>query len=256
MANLRAAMSGEMRRAPHRWRTVIVATASLALITAGDLVVMSTAVLPPIASAATSCGSPQPFHVHYDVATGSGSATSPNLTMITAVTISTLDAGCNGKTAKLALVGNVSGTPKTTAHVMSTATSKLGPCTQAILPSPPTVTAGSITFTLCKTGGPATDVSVHDLTGITLAVAGTIVVVTPKTSPSSSNNGGTTTAGSNSGNQNVPLATAASTGSSLAFTGADIAAMTIGGLLVILLGLFLLLLSRRRRSQATDGSTP
>lgn len=87
---------------------------------------------------------------------------------------------------------------------------------------------------------------------VAIDVAST-VRVTPTTGASSisSNSGGANA----SGTRSTPVATAAAS-SILAFTGADIAATTIGGLLALLLGLFLVLVSRRRRSQATGDAAP
>lgn len=239
-------------RPPVRWRALAASAAVLSLLASATTVVLSSAVAPTIAGAVPTCAATQPGKVTYKVV--AAPAPRPTaLTAISSVTIYNLSSGCNGLAATLLLEGNTTGNPTTPATVLSTATSKVNACTTA---SPPvTVKTGSITFNLCSTST-ATDryVSVHDLTKLTLTIAGVVITVTPTTSASSSNGG--STAGSNSGTGNTRIATAASTASGLAFTGADIAATTIGGLLVILLGLFLLLISRRRRSGAAGDATP
>jgi hypothetical protein len=60
-----------------------------------------------------------------------------------------------------------------------------------------------------------------------------------------------TTGGSQTDSASITVAPAATAASGLAFTGADIMYVVIGGLVLIALGAFVLLLGRRRRSSAS-----
>lgn len=215
------------------------------------------AVAPAPAAAATSCGS-TPASLHFNF--GFQSPTTHQQTQairISSIVISGLATGCDGKTAKLVLSGNSAGDPAFSYHPLATATSTVDPCSQDKASNPPTVKTGTITLDLCVTpGGPAGYVSVHDLTHVTLTVGGTSVTVNSPTKVTGSAGGNGNGNGSNAGNHGVPVATATAASTGLAFTGADIAAMTAGGLLIILVGLFLILLGRRRKAQATGDGAP
>lgn len=227
-------------RSPCRWRALVASAAALSLLASIGMVVVSAG----IAGAVATCATTQAGKVTYATVATPAPSRPTALTVISSVTLSNLNAGCNGQTAELVFEGNTTGDPSGSKATLSTVTSARNPCTGTPLATPVKIATGSITVALCPTPGTAGSyVHVHDLTFLTLSIAGVTVPVT--TSTGSSNN-------SDNGTQRVATATAASTG--LAFTGADIAAMVGGGLLVILLGLFLLLVSRQRRGrQATDG---
>jgi LPXTG-motif cell wall-anchored protein len=104
--------------------------------------------------------------------------------------LSGFPAGCNGEAAKLEMRGNSAGDPSVAPSadtLLSTADSTLDPCSQATLAHPLVISGGSITLSLCATGGPAGYVVVHDLTLLSLFL-----------SPSSSGVAGTTTTPSRS----------------------------------------------------------
>lgn len=253
-----AGTPGDERRASEKRRLTPLrqlAGAIVALLAVGGLMLFATAMSASFspsgtAAAATTCDPSQPAHVSYRVATAP--AASPTETLvISAVVVSGLGSGCDGLPAELLLGGNSAGDPAEPAVLLSTATSTRDPCTQSKLSSPQTVDTGSIVLGLCATPGTkGSAVSVHDLTHLTLFIGGTQIEVTPVTAGGSGSGSG---AGP-SGPRSVHSTTVA--GGGLAFTGVDIAATTIGGLLVVLLGLSLLLIGRQRRSQTTGDPAP
>lgn len=256
-------------RPPRRWWALVASAAALSLLASVGTVVVSAAVAPTVAGAAT-CAPTQPGKVAYTTIATPAPTRPTALIVISRVTISNLNSGCNGRTAKLVFEGNTTGDPSGPKTTLSTVTSTKK-CTGAALGSPNKIAKGSITFTLCPT--PATRgryVHVHDLTFLTFSIAGTTTHITTPTSPT--NTPGTTTptptttsttvitnptkgTGGSGGGTGVSTSSSSTTGGSLAFTGAEIAAMVTGGLIIILLGLFLLLLARRRRDEATGDGT-
>lgn len=223
-------------RAQSRRFSSLAASAALMVGSAGVAsILLPSVVAPSVAAAATACGS-NPVIVHYLV-----TPTRPPVD-VSAVELTGLSAGCDGDSVKLVLRGNTAGQPAATTAagkttpVLSTATSAVTPCTGTKQAKPIKVATGSITLALCKTSTPASSgpyVSVHDLTHLTLTVAG--VAVSP--------HGVVFTTGS-SGQHG--------TAGALAFTGADIAAMAAAGVLLLALGGLLLVWERRRRDRAAD----
>lgn len=234
-------------RSPRRWRAVATA-AALCLVASFGTVVLSAAVAPTVAGAATACAT-QPGTVTYKTIATPSPTRPTALTVIESVTVSKLSGTCDGSTAKLVFEGNAAGDSGGAKTTLSTITSAKNPCDGATLSKATSVATGSITFTLCPTPGTAGSyVHVHDLTYLTMSIAGaTVPIKSPTAATQSTGSGG---GAGNNGSHSVTSATSSS--SSLAFTGADIALMTGGGVLVVLLGLFLLLISRRHRS-ATGG---
>ena len=240
------------RRTPLRWRVatfvVVLVVGALALVST----TMAATLLPTsIAGAAATCNASPPAHISYHVAVTPWPSSPTETMVVSAVVVSGLGSGCDGLPASLLLSGNARRDPAAPATLFSTATSARDPCTQSKLSSPLTVKTGSIVLGLCaRPGTKGSDVSIHDLTHLTLFVGGTQIGLTPVSSPASGSGSG----GGPTGPRSLRIGAAVGTG--LAFTGADIAAMTTGGLLIVLLGLFLLLISRRRRAQATGDTTP
>lgn len=238
-----------------RWG-VVAATASSSLLTMIGFVVTSVAIHPAMAGASTACASRQALSVSYTVATTKAPASPTANTVVTAVVIRNLNAGCDTLTANLLLEGNTAGNPATTAQVLSSATSKLNPCTGAKLSSPPTVKTGAITLDLCSTSkARARYVAVHDLTRITLTIGGTVIVTTA-TAGSTSTNSSSSAGSNNTGGSNIPVSTVTASTSSLAFTGAEITAMVASGISLVVGGLLFLRLSRRRRSPSAGSDPP
>lgn len=243
------------RSALWRWVGIAASTTVATLLTTSGLQFMSSGVGQDVAGAVTSCGA-MPALAHFKmVTTPSPHAQPPRLFAVAAVTISDLATGCNGNTATLDLGGNNTGNPKGSTTIFRVATSAKDPCTGQTLAASKQVhvATGSITFGLCPNPGhTASYISLHDLTHIALSIAGqTVVIRNPTSSTASASANG---AGTGASTARPATASSTATAGSLAFTGAEIAAMTVGGSLVIVLGAFVILLARRRRSQSTASS--
>ncbi|MGH9075169.1 MAG: hypothetical protein ACRDZQ_13785 [Acidimicrobiales bacterium] len=246
-------MGPSPRRPRRRWWGLAAAMASMSLLATVGVVAISAAVTPTIAAAATSCTSSSGASISYHVVATPAPSRPTSLSMVSGVVVSGLSAGCDGETARLFLDGNTTGDPSAAGALLSTATSKLNPCSQAAVTPAPTVKTGSITLDLCATKSTkGSYVSVHDLTHLTLFVGGVQITVTPVTKATTGtgtgagSGSGSGSSGGSGGTKFVPVSTATVSQAGLAFTGADIAAMTGAGLLIILAGLALLLWSRRR----------
>lgn len=191
-----------------------------------------------------SCGtSSAPVSAHYVAALGTN-----HVGYISAVDLSGFDAGCNGDSAVLELWGNTAGDPTVPISgdsLLATSDSTLDTCTQLPLKTPMTVQDGNIDLTLCPTGGPAAYVSIHDLTLLSLVVNGQAVPVVSAAGTASSA-GSSLTATVNRGGA----------GGIVAFTGADIEVLTIVGVLALLVGVAIALLSRRRVQRQALAPTP
>ena len=187
----------------------------------------------PVA-AQSSCDTSTPVVLSYSTVAGAASV------MVSAVHLSGLPAGCDGGTVIAQLYGNSAGDPsvaKASDQLLSTVDSTLDPCTRAALSSPGVVTGGTIGLPLCPSGGAGGDVSVHDLTLVEVSVNGLPVPVALAA-----------VGGQSSGEATHPVTNAASETKSggLAFTGADLLELVSLGLLLLLAGVFLAWLGRRR----------
>lgn len=188
---------------------------------------------PPEGSCSASSA---PVSAHYVAAMGTN-----HVGYISAVDLSGFDAGCDGDSAVLQLWGNTAGDPTTPISddsLLATLDSTLDTCNQIPLNTPMTVQDGNLDLTLCPTGGPAAYVSIHDLTLVALVVNGQPVPVVSAAGLARS-------AGSS------PSATANRSGAGdiLAFTGADFEVLVIFGLLALLVGIVIALLSQRREQR-------
>jgi hypothetical protein len=155
---------------PRRRRPSASALASLVvgvgLIASGMITAALTAL--PVSAQAASCDSVSPVTVRYETALGSFPG-SPAAVAVSGVILSAFPAACNGAAVTLEMHGNSAGDPSLpSTMLLSTANSNLQPCGQTVLSTPVVVTNGSITLSLCPTGGPARYASVHDLTRLTL----------------------------------------------------------------------------------------
>lgn len=202
------------------------------------------------------------------VADFAASVGADHVARITKVTLEDFSAGCDGQTVVLQWWGNPAGDPSvplTGDTLLATLDSSRDACNQTLLPVPTTVVGGALSLSLCPTGGPVADVSVHDLTLLALFVNGQSVPVsigtgspsppiTPAGTPAGSSTGaGPGTVSSRSGGP-TPIAAAGSSqhGPSglLPFTGADIETDLLGGLGLVLLGAVLIVWSRLRRQRS------
>lgn len=162
--------------------------------------------------------------------------------VVRSIVVSGLPAGCDGDPVVVDLYGNGAGDPRVPLaqdEMLAQADSTLDPCTQQALMTPGRVTRGGVALSLCPSGGRAGVVSVHDLTAVALRVAGDPVATTGQTS----------------GDTKQALATSASEGGGrgeLAFTGAQIAFAVSAGLLVLLAGTLLVVLSRILKRKAAQ----
>lgn len=181
------------------------------------------------------CGTSVPAAVNYLV------GPSPSGTVVVrSVKVSGLPASCSGEPVVVDLYGNHGGDPAVSQmddELLAQVDSTLDPCTQQPLARSGLLANGAITLPLCPSGGSAGVVSVHDLTGVALSVAGESVA---------------TASNANSGNGlQLPTARAtAATASSpaLAFTGAEIGSAVLAGVLALAAGTLLVGISRRRRN--------
>lgn len=190
------------------------------------------------------CGaSSAPATAHFVAAMGAD-----RVGYISAVDLSGFDAGCDGDTAVLRLWGNPAGDPAVPLSgdsLLATLDSTLDSCTQLPLNTPMTVQDGNIDLGLCPTGGPAAYVSIHDLTLVELFVNGHAVPVVSAASTAESTGSSATAVAKQGGASGI-----------LAFTGADIELLTIGGLLALLAGTAITRLSQGRVRRRALTPTP
>lgn len=134
-------------------------------------------------SAQASCDSGSPVSVHYEIAVGSYPGSNSGAA-VSGVVLSGFPAACDGAAVTLEMRGNRAGDPLLTPNILlSTADSKLDPCSQRVLSTPLVVTNGSITLSLCERGGQAGYASVHDLTLLTLLMSAPIPTSTSTPTP-------------------------------------------------------------------------
>lgn len=139
--------------------------ASVALLAALGLI--------PASAQQDPCDQIPPVSVHYKTAVGRYPGVT-SLVAVSGVVLSDFPSVCDGHTVTLQMWGNSAGDPSVALgsdRLLSTADSALAPCTQESLSSPLVVAGGSITLSLCATGGPAGYVSAHDLTALSLLVS-------------------------------------------------------------------------------------
>jgi len=121
-------------------------------------------------SASSSCDpTSSPVSVHYQTAVATSG--SDSRVAVSGVVLSGFPTACDGSTVTLELLGNKAGDPTVAPSadtLLSTADSTLDPCSQKTLATPLVVAGGSITLSLCASGGPAGYASVHDLTALAL----------------------------------------------------------------------------------------
>ncbi len=127
----------------------------------------------PVSAQRAPCDQIPPVAVHYETAVGRYPGVT-SLVAVSGVVLSDFPSACEGHTVTLQMWGNSAGDPSvalSSDRLLSTADSALAPCTQDSLSSPLVVAGGSITLSLCATGGPAGYVSAHDLTALSLLVS-------------------------------------------------------------------------------------
>ncbi len=259
MINARPAQSHRIRPSP------LVALALAIALTVGAFVGA------PAASAASSgsaCASATSgAKVHYLVGFAAHGPA------IAGVVIGGFDqSACDGLPVTLVLNGNPAGDPnQPVSELLTTLDSKRDPCTGATLASPLTISGGSITLHGCAAVTDphgASYASIHDATQLVLEVAdapttaqvGGVSTAAPSTAAPSGSSAETTPSGGQASgaapsNGVAGQSTQASPGPGgtsgqgpLASTGVRIALLSAIGLILLWIGVFLLIGTRRRRA--------
>jgi hypothetical protein len=161
--------------------------------------------------------------------------------LLSAVDLSGFSAACEGASAVFQLWGNPAGdpsVPQSGDSLLAALDSTIDPCKQEALAVPLSVQHGDLGLTLCPRGGPAGEVSIHDLTFVALFVNGQLVPVdSPGMRPPS-----------------LTSSPAVSNRlSTLAFTGTDVELLALAGMGAVALGSVVILLIRRRERHRTFG---
>ena len=193
------------------------------------------------ASSAPSCVASSPdVTAHFGIATTGADVRIDRISLT-----GLLEAACDGLPVKLRLLGNAAGDPASIAgNVLSTLDSATRPCTGAPLATPDVVVDGSIDLPTCL----ADTARVHDVTRIIVRIGNDEVAL-----PSDDGTGaecalaGTTCVLGQKVRRTLPV-----TGghpSSLAFTGGWITLSVALGLGILILGLVLAMVRRRRAAR-------